>query len=283
MPFFMKIAYGTYAMPTVPLEEALVTVAVIGYDGLELAIGPRHNSMPEQIDSSKRQQLKKMFSELNLGVPALFMLGSVLTEDKEIHKKNLQLTTQVMELARDLDIGTRPVISMGIGGRSASWESQRDPLLQLLDDYAKVAADEGFIFAIEPHSGAMVDRTERAIWIMETLDNPSVRLHFDIVHFFMGEEEIEETVFKLVPYTAHTHVTDAKKTDEGFELVLMGQGDLDALTYVKAMHQAGWTDFITLEVSVRVWGREDYDVNQAAKQSYAVLDEAFKKAMIPRD
>ena len=283
MPFFMKIAYGTYAMPTVPLEEALVTVAEIGYDGLELAIGQRHNSMPEQIDSSKRQQLKKMFSELNLGVPALFMLGSVLTEDKETHKKNLQLTTQVMELAKDLDIGTCPVISMGIGGKSASWEAQRDPLLQLLDDYAKVAADEGFIFAIEPHSGAMVDRTERAIWIMETLDNPYVRLHFDIVHFFMGGEEIEETVFKLVPYTAHTHVTDAKKTDEGFELVLMGQGDLDALTYVKAMHQAGWTDFITLEVSVRVWGREDYDVNQAAKQSYAVLDEAFKKAMIPRD
>ena len=283
MPCFMKIAYGTYAMPTVPLEEALVTVAEIGYDGLELAIGPRHNSMPEQIDASKRQQLKKMFSELNLGVPALFMLGSVLTEDEETHKKNLQLTTQVMDLARDLDIGNRPVISMGIGGRSASWEAQREPLLRLLDNYAKVAADEGFIFAIEPHSGAMVDRTERAIWIMETLDNPSVRLHFDIVHFFMGGEEIEETVFKLVPYTAHTHVTDAKKTDEGFELVLMGQGDLNALTYVKAMHQAGWTDFITLEVSVRVWGREDYDVNQAAKQSYAVLDEAFKKAMIPRD
>jgi sugar phosphate isomerase/epimerase len=269
-------------MPTVPLEEALVTVAEIGYDGLELAIGPRHNSMPEQIDSSKRQQLKKMFAELTLGVPALFILGGVLTEDKETHKKNLQLTTQVIELARDLDIGTRPVISMGIGGRSPSWEAQREPLLRLLEDYAKVAADEGFIFAIEPHSGAMVDRTERAIWVMENLNNPYVRLHFDIVHFFMGGEDIEETVFKLVPYTAHTHVTDAKKTDKGFELVLMGQGDLDCLTYVKAMHQAGWTDFITLEVSVRVWGREDYDVNEAAKQSYAVLDEAFKKAMIPR-
>lgn len=278
----MKIAYGTYAMPTVPLEDALVTVAEIGYDGLELAIGPKHNSMPEQIDSSKRRQLKKMFAELNLGVPALFVLGSVLTEDEETHKKNLQLTTQVMELARDLDIGARPVISMGIGGKSASWEAQRDPLLRLLNDYAKVASDEGFIFAIEPHAGAMVDRTERAIWIMETLDNPHVRLHFDIVHFFMGGENIEDTVFKLVPYTAHTHVTDARKTGEAFELVLMGQGDLDSIAYVKAMHQAGWTDFITLEVSVRVWGREDYDVNEAAKQSYAVLDEAFRKAMIPR-
>jgi sugar phosphate isomerase/epimerase len=279
----MKIAYGTYAMPTVPLEEALVTVAEIGYDGLELAIGPRHNSMPEQIDASKRQQLKQMFKELNLGVPALFVLGGLLTDDEEIHRKNIQLMSQVMELARDLDIGSQPVISMGIGGRSPEWEARRDSLLGLLKDYAKVAADEGFIFAIEPHSGAMVDRTERAIWIMETLDNPNVRLHFDIVHFFMGGEDIEETVFKLVPYTAHTHVTDAKKTDEGFELVLMGNGDLDAVTYVKAMHESGWNDFITLEVSVRVWGREDYDVNEAAKQSYAVLDATFKKAAIPRE
>jgi len=279
----MKIAYGTYAMPTVPLEEALVMVSDIGYDGLELAIGPRHNSMPEQIDSSKRQQLRQMLKELNLGVPALFMLGGFLTDDKETHKENLQLTRQVMDLARALDIGEQPVISMGIGGRSPEWEARRDSLLQLLDDYAKVAADEGFTFAIEAHSGAMVDRTERAIWIMETLDNPNVGLHFDIVHFFMGGEDIEETVFKLVPYTAHTHVTDAKKTDEGFELVLMGDGDLDALTYVKTMHQAGWTDFITLEVSVRVWGREDYNVLEAAKQSYAVLDESFKKAMVPRE
>ena len=278
----MKIAYGTYAMPTVPLEKALPMVAEIGYDGLELAIGPKHNSMPDQFSPAQRQQLKKMLSELNLGVPSLFVLRGVLAGSPEAHKENLRLIRQVVQLGRDLDIGSCPVISMGIGGRSAQWEEQRSQLIRLLADYEKITADEGIILALEPHANAMVDRTERAIWLMETLDNPSIRLHFDIVHFFLAGEKIEETVPALVPYTAHTHVTDARIKDDGFELLLLGQGELDCVGYVKAMHQAGWTDFITLEVSTMVWSKEDYEPFEAATFSYATLNNAFKQAGVPR-
>jgi len=278
----MKIAYGTYAMPTVPLEEALPMVKAIGYDGLELAIGPKHNSMPDQFSSAQRQHLKKMLSELNLGVPSLFVLRSVLTDSPEVHKETLLLIRQVIQLGRDLDIGSCPVISMGIGGRSALWEEQRTQLLGLLEDYAKITADEGIILALEPHANAAVDRTARAIWLMETLDNPSIRLHFDIVHFFLAGEKIEDTVPALVPYTAHTHVTDARIKDNGFELLLLGQGELDSVGYVRAMHQAGWTDFITLEVSTMVWSREDYEPFEAAAFSYATLNNAFKQAGVPR-
>lgn len=269
-------------MPMVPLEEALSKVAEIGYDGMELAIGPKHNSMPDQFSPSQRQQLKQMLSELNLGVPSLFVLRGVLTEAPETHKENLRLIRQVVQLGRDLDIGSCPVISMGIGGRSAQWDERRPQLLKLLEDYAKITADEGIIFALEPHCNAMIDRTERAIWLIETLDNPSIRLHFDIVHFFLAGEKIEETVPALVPYTAHTHVTDARIKDNGFELVLLGQGELDCVAYVKAMHQAGWTDFLTVEVSTMVWSKEDYEPFEAAAFSYATLDNAFKQAGVPR-
>ena len=105
----MKIAYGTYATPMLPLDEALRMIAGIGYDGVEICISPKHSSMPEELDSAKRRQLKDMLSELNLGVPSLFTLGSVLTEDEEAHKGRLELTSQVMELARDLGIGDHPV------------------------------------------------------------------------------------------------------------------------------------------------------------------------------
>lgn len=43
----MKIAYGTYAMPTVPLEDAFPALAKMGYEGVELFIGPKHDrAMP---------------------------------------------------------------------------------------------------------------------------------------------------------------------------------------------------------------------------------------------
>lgn len=279
----MKIAYGTYAMPTVPLEKALQMIADIGYDGVELCISPKHNFMPEYLDSAQRQQLKKMLLELNLGVPSLFMLGSVLTEDEEAHEERLKLISQVMELARDLDIGASPVISTGIGGRTAMWETHRELLVRLLEDYAKLASDEGFILAVEPHVNAMVDRTERALWLMKTLDDPLIRLHFDIVHLYLAREPITETVHKLVPYTAHTHVTDARISEGRFELVLLGQGELDCVEYVKAMHEAGWTDFITVEVSTMVWSKDDYNPFEAASFSYNTLNNAFKTAGVPRD
>ena len=279
----MKIAYGTYATPKLPLDEALRMIADTGYDGVELCIGPKHNSMPGDLGLARRQQLRDMLSELNLGVPALFMLGSILTEDKEAHEERLDLTRQVMELARDLNVGEHPVISVGIGGRTAMWETHRDILVRLLADYAKLAEDEGFTLAIEAHANAMVDRTERAIWVLDTVDNPLIKLHFDMVHFYLAGEPITETVHKLVPYTAHTHVTDARILEDGkFELLLLGQGDLDSVEYVKAMHDAGWDDFITLEVSTMVWSREDYDPVAAAAFSYKTLDNAFKAAGVPR-
>ncbi len=278
----MKIAYGTYATPTMPLEKALQMIADIGYDGVELCISPKHNSMPDDLDSATRQKLKEKISELNLGVPSLFMLGHVLTEDKEAHKKRLDLMKQVMQLARDLDMGDSPVISTGIGGRTAIWETHRDLLLQLLEDYAKLALSEGFILAVEAHCNAMIDRTERAVWLMEAVNNPLIRLHFDIVHFYLAKDPITETVKKLVPYTAHTHVTDAEILEDGFKLVPLGRGELDCVEYVKAMHEAGWDDFITVEVSTMVWSQEDYDPFAVAALSYSTLNSAFKEAGVPR-
>lgn len=278
----MKIAYGTYATPMLPLDEAFRMIADIGYDGVEICISPKHSSMPGELNSAKRRQLRDMLSELNLGMPSFFMTGSVLTEDEDAHKGRLELTSQVMELARDLGIGDHPVISVGAGGRTAMWETHRDLLVRLLADYAELAADEGFTLAIEAHVNAMVDRTERAIWVLDTVDNPLIKLHFDIVHLYLAREPITETVRKLVPYTAHTHVTDARIYEDRFELVLLGDGELDCVEYVKAMHEAGWDDFITAEVSTMVWSKEDYDPYAAASLSYDTLTKAFKTAGVPR-
>ncbi|MBD3182549.1 TIM barrel protein [Candidatus Poribacteria bacterium] len=278
----MKIAYGTYATPMLSLEESLEMIKNIGYDGVEICISPKHKSMPEDLDAEKRDNLKGMLKKMELGVPALFMLGAVLNEDKKIHQERLELAKHVRQLAEDFDLGDTPVLSVGIGGKSNMWESHRNMLIDLLGDYSKVAEREDFILAIEAHARAMVDRSKRAIWVIETADSPNIKLHFDIVHFFLAGEPIAETVHKLVPYTGHTHITDAKIKEKGFELLLLGQGDLDSVEYVKAMHEAGWDDFITLEVSTMVWSKEEYDPVEAAEFSYNSLNEAFKEAGVPR-
>ena len=108
-------------------------------------------------------------------------------------------------------------------------------------------------------------------------------MHFDIVHMFLAGEREEEAVKALVPYTAHTHITDARRHEDGsFELLLLGQGELDAVAYMKAMKEAGWDDFITLEVSMMVWGKEGYDPIAAAEESYRAITDAFAGAGVER-
>ena len=280
----MKIAYGTYAMPTTPLEEAIPTLSGMGYDGIEIAISPRHvGSLPEQIDAARRANLRRLLRENEMGVPALFALGHTLEPDEEAHRQSLERMRRVAQLARDLGVADPPVIAQGIGGRTAQWEQVRGQIVRQLRDHDRVAREEGYILAIEPHCNAAVDRSERALWVIHEVDSPHVRLHFDIVHMFLAGEREADSVAALVPVTAHTHITDARRHEDGtFDLVLIGQGDLDTVSYLRAMHRAGWTGHITLEVSVRVWGQEGYDPIAAARQCYATLDGAFQEAGVPR-
>lgn len=271
-------------MPTVPLERAFTDLARIGYDGVEICIGPEHTgSMPSQMDAGRRQHLRELLGELGLGVPALFLLGHIWTPDGDEHCATLDHVRACAALARDLGMREPPVLAIGIGGRSGEWKDIRHDLVRLLADYAELAEREDVVIAGEAHFGAAVDRSERAVWLFETVNHPRIRMHFDIVHMFLAGEDIEQAVRRLVPYTAHTHITDARwRPDGSFELVLLGQGELDAVAYVRAMHEAGWDDFITLEVSRMVWGREDYDPLVAAQYSYDSLLRAFEQAGVPR-
>ncbi len=252
----MKIAYSTYATNKMPLEDSLIMMANMGYEGVEIAIGPKH-IMPQYFDSSQRQSLKRTLKDLKLDVPGFLMLGGALYSDSKSHNERLHLTKQVIEMAKDIDINRTTVISTGSGGSSSNWESQKYDLVGALEDYGKIAEKHNAIIAVEPHFHALVDRSDRAIWLMKTLNNPNIRLHFDIVHNFLMKESIRPTVNALLPYTVHTHVTDAKIYNGSFELVLLGQGELDCVEYVRAMKDAGWNDYITIEVSAMVCQRKD--------------------------
>ena len=280
----MKIAYGTYAMPETPLEEVISLLSSIGYDGIEVCISPRHvGSMPADVDASRRRNLRALLEGHDLGIPALFMTGHMLNEDDSEHQSNLEHTRRTVQFARDLGMQENPVLSMGIGGKTDRWLDVRDLAVSRFADFAELGKAEGFIMAGEAHCGAAVDRSERALWLVDSVNSPHARLHFDIVHFYLSGEKEDEAVHRLLPITAHTHITDARKHPDGsFDLLLLGDGDLDATAYVAAMNEGGWNSYITLEVSARVCGRDDYDPVSAAQYSYESLSSAFTAAAVPR-
>jgi len=281
----MKIAYGTYPMPTWPLEESLSFLAGVGYEGVEIMVGPNHvGTLPDQIDTSRREKLKGLLETFGLRVTAFHLLGpSVYRPDDETHERDVELTKACAQLARDLGVKEPPVIALGFGGRTPEWETIRDRMLEFLGRYGEVAQAHDFVLAGEAHRNAAVDRSERIVWLMERIDHPRIKLHFDIVHTFMAGEVIEDSVRTLVPYTGHTHWTDARRLPDGdWQLVSPGWGDLNTTRYVRAMYDAGWNDFITVEVSRGVWSKDDFDPVQMARSCYNVLVHAMDEAGVPR-
>ncbi len=277
----MKIAYGTYGMPDLDPLDAIRTTADIGYDGIEICCGPKWPTSPDKLDAAARAAMQKQLQDAGLEVPALMLLADFLADDPAQHAANLDAFKAAAQLGRDLGL-ERPVVTFTMGGRSDQYEAQRDEIARRLKDYAAAAESCGAVAAAEPHVGGAIDRPDRAVWLMKAVDSPFARLNFDISHFALIGLGIEECVTPLVPYAAHTHVKDGRMEGGKVRFLLPGEGDFDYPAYLKAMQKAGWTGHITVEISGQIWNAPGYDALEAARKSYAALDEAFRAAGVDR-
>jgi len=279
----MKIAYGTYAMPGVPQDDAVRAMADVGYEGVEFILLPHHESMPDQWSAALRSDIRALLGDLGMGIPSLFLARPILTDDETTHAATLGLLGETLTLARDLGMGPTPVLSTDLGGRSVDWPDGKTRLLDTVAAYAEFAAREDFTLALEPHYGGLLDRTERVLWLMDALgDNPRVRLLFDISHFQLAGDDVLATVAALAPYAAHVHIKEGRQLDDGFEFLVTGAGELDLPTYLAGMAAAGWDGYVTLEVARMIWSRQDYDALLTARASFRAVMDGMAAAGVPR-
>ena len=279
----MKIAYGTYAMPGVPQVDAVRAMADIGYDGVEFMLHTYHETMPAQWGPQVRRDVRAALGDLGMGIASLFLGSAILTEDAATPAKTLDLVRQMRTLARDLGMGDTPVLTTDLGGRSADWPGAQTRLLDTLAEYMDLAGSEQFILAVEPHYGGLLDRKDRALWLMGAIDDdPRLRLLFDISHFQLAGDDTLETVAALAPYAAHVHIKEGRQLDDGYEFLVTGAGHLDLSAYFAAMAAAGWDGYVTLEVARMIWSRSDYEAEATARVSYAAVVAAMRAAGVPR-
>ena len=53
----MNLGYSTWGMPTVPIDVAIPHIAQLGFDGLELAVGPRFITELSTLDAAERKRI----------------------------------------------------------------------------------------------------------------------------------------------------------------------------------------------------------------------------------
>lgn len=279
----MWLGYSTWGMPTVPIDIAVAHLAALGFDGLELTVIPGYSTELSTLDAAERRRIRGIVAAAGLQLPAVAGHTSLLAEDPEQHRRNLARLHGAVDLCPDLAVGGQvPSLNTTVGAKPEDWDRLRETMAERVGALAEYAGGRGAKLAIEPHVGSLLDRPERVTWLFEQVKSPHLGLNFDISHFNVVGLPIEQTVPLLAPLAIHTHVKDERGLAPDHQFLIPGEGEFDYARYLRAMEEAGYNGFITVEVSVMVQRRPDYDPLAAAAQSYQVLSDAFDKAGIAR-
>jgi sugar phosphate isomerase/epimerase len=171
--------------------------------------------------------------------------------------------------------GETPVVVTLLGGGVDDWGRLRDLIVERVGEIGDYAGKKGVVIACEPHSGTAFDLPRKAVWLMEQLEHPSVKLNFDISHFDILGLPMRECVAQLAPHSAHTHVKDQRGIYPNHEFLTPGSGPFDFIGYLSAMEAAGYTGWIGMETSVMVQKKPGYDPFVDAALGYWALRHAF--------
>jgi inosose dehydratase len=270
----MKLAYSTYALQTVDPFEAVGRVCSIGYEGMELNVGDDWPTAPFRVDADARQRLRDAYSAAGFPAPVLMNLIGLCGKGEDTAAKERSLAA-TCELAADLDFdGGLRVVTTTLGANDGDWDACRDRVAGALIPYAKIAEDYGVTLAIEAHVGQELDSPEKAVWLVETVGRPSVRLNFDHSHFHVLGMGLRHCAQLCAPYSVHTHIKDGAMVDGNVQFQLPGDGSLDLVDYFRVVRDVGIDLPITAEVSGQIWKRDDYDPWATAQRCFDLMRDA---------
>jgi inosose dehydratase len=318
----MRIGYNTWSAAMVPYEEFIPALSDIGFTAIAISVVPsypiggrvvRNAAAIERLSAGDRQRIKQAFKERDLKLPSIIGNQSLMHEDpavNELAMSHLRASVDLcVELAPDEEV---PTMNTGTGGHTGDLDipSKRDMVLDRLGMLASYAAERGVVVCLEPHVNAPVDTVERAVWLVSTVDSPSLRLDFDVSHFEVVGVPMDQTVPRLVPLSGaaeikdqHYRVASSGEEDDGwwvkgngggraiasdgkeveFQFLLAGEGTFDLPHYLQLMQAQGFSAPIAFEASVQCQARPGYDALASAKDIYNWMASGWRRAGVSTD
>ena len=277
-PARMGFGFSLYGMKTLKVSQALKVCADIGYSGVELACLKDWPCDPAALQKADRDSLRSELNDLALDLPSL-MDNLVLVVPDELHRANLERLKHLCQLGHDLSPGAPPLVETVLGGKPDEWNAVRDRMVERLREWEQVAASRKTVIAIKAHAFGALHTPHDALWLVDQINSPWIRLVFDYSHFQRQGLVLQESLGKALPRTVFVHIKDNVTTGGKTEFALPGAaGDIDYVQYLVQLRDGGYRGAVVVEVSAQVSGKAGYDPIAAAVQCYKNIQPAFVKA-----
>ena len=254
------------------LEEGLRDCASIGYENVELHLGPGSLTDPAALSLRARRDLRRRLDFHRLTVSGMSD-GLTLGVDGPAHAKNLEAIKVGAQMAHDLYPEAPPPLQTDTGGKSADWEPDRDKLRDRLASWAETAAAAGVVIDVKAHAGNSVDTPQKnCSGLMQRVGRKGLGVNYDYSHFEFTGVSLADSLTALMPYTTFIQVKDARMENGRRRYLLPGEGDIDYAAYFRLLRKLRYSGPVVVEVSVHVVVRPGFDFKTAATRSFAVVD-----------
>jgi hydroxypyruvate isomerase len=151
-------------------------------------------------------------------------------------------------IARAKVLGSpRVVLGSGMGFPGKKRPAQLDELIAVFKEAAAIAESEGIELVLEPvntrmdHPGALLDRTEEAIYVAKGVNSPNFKILFDIYHSSVEGEDVIQLLGDHSQHIGYIQLADAPGRGEP------GSGNIDWEPILAAVDESGYSEPIGLE------------------------------------
>ncbi len=226
-----------------PLRERLAKVSQAGLDAFEFLFVATFG-LPELLAAKGETGLQVALFDPEIGDPTFKTSYGYLCR-REAERQFLESVEQALDAARRLECRRLNAL-VGRADPNASWEPQRDLVVERLRRVAPDAADADVVLLVEAISahllpGYLVNYSRQALEIVDLVDHPNVRFQYDVFHMQSMEGNLISTLTANVDKIAHVQIADVPGRHEP------GTGEINYPNLLKALEEAGYRDYVGLE------------------------------------
>jgi sugar phosphate isomerase/epimerase len=272
------LSIGTYGLKDLTTPDALRLIKETGYDGLQLALMPGWPTDPAKLTAEGRRTLRRQIEDSGLAVPSMLEVIP-LRGTADAKTTNLDRLKRAVEFGNVLAPSHPPYLDTILGRKKAEWDNVKEAMADELRGWVPVLEEGNTTLTFKPHAGDAVQSPERAIWLINAVGSPRIRIVFDYCHFYVEGYPLEESLRKLIAFAPLIVV---KGTSEKHTYLLPGDGKTDYLAYFRLLRELNYSGFVNVEVSAHVHRKPGYEPVPTTKLCYERLAPLMARAGLVR-
>ena len=233
----MKLGANSVLFGGFDLETAFRSISESGYNGIELSA---IDGMSEHLVLDRWREIAPSIKEFSQTYGLELLAVEQPSQDPVVMEKAFQA-------AAELGI---PVVNCGPGGKSGDDAGLRQSI-DSLGHLAEMAGRYGITLCVKAHVGASIYNTPTTLEAMAAISSPHLGIDMDPSHIHRAFENPAESLLAVISRVKHVHIRDCKGRQQSPgppEMQANGRGDIDLLSYIRVLHEHGYTGPVDLEI-----------------------------------